>query len=578
MKLSFFAQNGGFQLRKGFDRIKVLLGEREGILPHFFQFDARPGQNAQGCGKVGGVTGPHQPARFARLDEDLFRARRNNRAAHAHGLDDVASPRRPGRVRAHDAVYRTNSFLHVIGPVVQNDDVTQAVTLDGALHAALQRRGIGRIASGGTLRREDYDRVINAERCVMAPGGVDGHAHLDYRMGDVRTCDDFYSGSLAALAGGTTTIVDFCEPLPGQLPEQAIAGRMEQAKRAAVDYALHFVFTENYREELRHLEAVREAGIGCYKLFTTYPNTTLSYGDIETIFAAVGRGGVFLVHGEDNQRIGELCRELDAAGREDMYALFQTRRNEVEEISVRRLAALRRQYGVTLCIAHTSTKEALEIKRKEDPGLVVETCPHYLALTSQCYRRPDGGLYAVNPPLKGEEDRLALWEAAMDGTLDILSTDHCPYTREQKLSETSYKRTPCGLSGIQTRIPYLFSEGMARSMSLERFVALTSENAAKFYGLYPRKGCLRPGSDADVVLINRDRRCRFGREDFAGAEDYNIFEGWEFRGAVERVFLRGREVFAEGPGQRQEYRCIQKGWIRYGNDRRDGRVADCERG
>ena len=134
----------------------------------------------------------------------------------------------------------------------------------------------------------------------------------------------------------------------------------------------------------------------------------------------------------------------------------------------------------------------------------------------------------------------------MDGTLDILSTDHCPYTREQKLSETSYKRTPCGLSGIQTRIPYLFSEGMARSMSLERFVALTSENAAKFYGLYPRKGCLRPGSDADVVLINRDRRCRFGREDFAGAEDYNIFEGWEFRGAVERVFLRGREVFAEG--------------------------------
>ena len=170
----------------------------------------------------------------------------------------------------------------------------------------------------------------------------------------------------------------------------------------------------------------------------------------------------------------------------------------------------------------------------------------YLALTSQCYRRPDGGLYAVNPPLKGEEDRLALWEAAMDGTLDILSTDHCPYTREQKLSETSYKRTPCGLSGIQTRIPYLFSEGMARSMSLERFVALTSENAAKFYGLYPRKGCLRPGSDADVVLINRDRRCRFGREDFAGAEDYNIFEGWEFRGAVERVFLRGREVFAEG--------------------------------
>ena len=208
--------------------------------------------------------------------------------------------------------------------------------------------------------------------------------------------------------------------------------------------------------------------------------------------------------------------------------------------------------------------ETLQILMKVDSGLspgdmmwqavlagndreeLINRTPHYLALTSQCYRRPDGGLYAVNPPLKGEEDRLALWEAAMDGTLDILSTDHCPYTREQKLSETSYKRTPCGLSGIQTRIPYLFSEGMARSMSLERFVALTSENAAKFYGLYPRKGCLRPGSDADVVLINRDRRCRFGREDFAGAEDYNIFEGWEFRGAVERVFLRGREVFAEG--------------------------------
>lgn len=425
--------------------------------------------------------------------------------------------------------------------------------VDGRYDLGIDGGGrIGQIAPAGTLPAGLYDRVVDGEACVMVPGGVDGHAHLDYWMGDQRTCDDFYTGSRAALAGGTTTIVDFCEPQPGQLPEQAIARRLEAARKAAVDYALHFAFTENYREELKHLDAVRAAGIGSWKLFTTYPNTTLSYADIEAVFASVGEGSAFLVHAEDNDRINQLRREMDASGREDMYALFQTRCNEVEERSVRTLAALRKKYGVELCIAHTSTREALCIKREEDPALRLETCPHYLVLTSECYRGAEGGLYAINPPLKGEEDRLALWEAVMDGTVDMISTDHCPFTRAQKLAEPSYKRVPCGLSGLQTRMQYMFSEALHRAMPLRRFVELTSENAARFYGLYPRKGCLREGSDADIVLINRERSHRFSREEFAGAEDYNIFEGTEFRGVIERVFLRGNEVYTGGAVQAEQ--------------------------
>lgn len=140
----------------------------------------------------------------------------------------------------------------------------------------------------------------------------------------------------------------------------------------------------------------------------------------------------------------------------------------------------------------------------------------------------------------------------MDGTVDMISTDHCPFTRAQKLAEPSYKRVPCGLSGLQTRMQYMFSEALHRAMPLRRFVELTSENAARFYGLYPRKGCLREGSDADIVLINRERSHCFSREEFAGAEDYNIFEGTEFRGVIERVFLRGNEVYTGGAVQAEQ--------------------------
>lgn len=403
------------------------------------------------------------------------------------------------------------------------------------------------IAVGGSLPKDAYASVVDASGCFMVPGGIDAHVHLDYSMGDTVTCDDFYTGTKAALAGGTTTIIDFCEPQPGESVDETIEKRMLQAKRSAADYALHFIFTENYRAELRQIESIKAAGIGSYKLYTTYPNTTLHYNDIEYIFRTVGKGGSFLVHAEDNDRIEELRAQLDADGYTRMDGLYRTRPNEVEEKSVRELSALRRRYEVKLCIAHVSSRETLNIKRDVDPGLRIETCPHYMAFTKDRYLAPDGALYSMNPPLKSDDDIAALWDGALNGAVDMLSTDHCPFTKAQKLAVQDYKTVPCGLAGIQSRIQFLLSEGMERrGLSLARFIELTSENAAKFYGLYPRKGCLRVGSDGDVVLLDKAHAHTYSKTEFAGAEDYNVFEGWRFSGGIERVFLRGRDVYSKG--------------------------------
>lgn len=394
----------------------------------------------------------------------------------------------------------------------------------------------------------DGCRRFDAEGLVIFPGGVDGHVHLDYAMGDIQAVDSFATGTRAALAGGTTTIVDFVEPRSGESSAQAIERRLTQAEQSLCDYALHFIFTSDYRRQIEELERIAEYGIAAFKLYTTYDNLALSYEDIDWLLGCVGERGCVLVHAEDSGRIRALCQKYEEQAGRGVIGLYETRDNEVEAYSVKRLAQLQEKWGTQMCIAHTSTAQVVALRKSFFPRLKLETCPHYLQFTKERMEGADGALYAVNPPIKSEVDAQALWAAALDGTLDMISTDHCPFTKAQKLAGTSYKNVPCGLAGIQTRLPYLFSEGVARrGMSYQRFAEITAANAAKFYGLYPRKGVIQEGSDADFVFIHPTETWQLTKAELVDSIGYNLFEGTQFTGRIKAVFLRGEQV-TDGTG------------------------------
>ena len=391
-------------------------------------------------------------------------------------------------------------------------------------------------------------RIIDAAGQYVLPGGVDGHVHFG-NTDEVPIADDFFTGSLAALAGGTTTVVDFCEPPPGADPLACIEGRKAFAKDSAVDYALHYSFTENYRQELPRIPEILAAGISAFKVYTVYPNMTLQPGDLYCIMEAVAGRGTLLVHAEENSLI-ECMKEWYRTGKEDMTALALTRPNLSEQMAVEAAAAAAKLAGAKICIAHVSCKETVEILARErragNRDFILESCPHYMQFTSEKLSGPEGALYTMNPPLRSRADADRLMDAVLGEEISILSTDHCPFLKSHKLGKT-YDTVPCGVDGVQIRLPYYFSEAvLKRGLSMDAFIRLTSTNAAKFYGLYPRKGSIAVGSDADLVFFDPEGSWTYGTDTQAGAADYSIYEGLRLRGRCTRTIKGGRTVMENG--------------------------------
>lgn len=391
-------------------------------------------------------------------------------------------------------------------------------------------------------------RVIDAAGQYVLPGGVDGHVHFG-NTDEVPIADDFYTGSLAALAGGTTTVVDFCEPAPGADPLACIGERKAFAKDSAVDYALHYSFTEDYRRELPRIPEILAEGISAFKVYTVYPNMSLQPGDLFCVMEALGSRGTLLVHAEERSLI-ERMKERYRAGEGDMTALALTRPSLSEQMAVEAALAAAKAAGAKICIAHVSCKETVEIlvrERKAGNGnFILESCPHYMQFTSEKLAGPEGALYTMNPPLRSQADADRLMDAVLREEISILSTDHCPFLKSHKLGKT-YDTVPCGVDGVQIRLPYYFSEAvLKRGMSLEAFVRLTSANAAKFYGLYPRKGAIAVGSDADLVFFDPNGVREYGADMRAGASDYSIYEGLCLRGRCTRTIKGGRTVMENG--------------------------------
>ncbi|MGB9723187.1 MAG: dihydropyrimidinase [Chloroflexia bacterium] len=430
------------------------------------------------------------------------------------------------------------------------------VTVGGSFPAdVLCREGrIAALLAPGAGRPEG--EVLDASGCYVLPGGVDAHVHLQMPVGEIVSADDFMSGTIAAACGGTTTVVDFATQERGQPLEEAVALRRAEADgKVAVDYSLHLAVTDASEETLRALPRLVEAGYASFKLYTVYPALGLEDGEILCLLKVARETGAMpLVHCENRAIVEHGTRRLLAAGKREPRYHPQARPDLAEAEAVRRILALAETADSPVCIAHLSTRRALgEVCRARTRGqrVYIETCPQYLLLTEEEYARPgfEGAKYVLTPPLRKDADREALWTALAQGEVDLLSTDHCPwnYRGQKERGREDFSLIPNGLPGIETRLVLLWSEGVGKGrLSPERFVALTATNPARLFGLYPRKGAIAPGADADLAILDPARRVTLRAEALHQRVDYCPYEGWEVVGYPRDVLVRGRPVVREG--------------------------------
>lgn len=396
--------------------------------------------------------------------------------------------------------------------------------------------------------------IVDAKGCIIFPGGIDAHVHLvdGYDDMPVHPADNCCTGTMAALAGGTTTVVDFvCSSQDKrESPGEIIAHRKEQASNCVADYAFQYTFTQRYEQELKELDVIVREGITSFKVFTYYDDTLLDRGAICEIMEAVKDIGVIKIHSEAPDIIDIMEKKADKRGDKGIVQHSLTRPNIAELLSVRDMIALHKLTGARICIAHASAAETLAEKEREmlqGDSFFVETCPHYMEFTRDRMCGKNGALYTMAPPLRSQNDADALWKGALNGTVDLIATDHCPFLRSEKLACDSYHNLPYGVDGIQSRMHYMFSEGvMKRGMSLERFADLTAANPARLYNMYPQKGCIAPGSDADLVIINPGEKWTYTNNDIVGSCDYSVYDGMEFLGRIKKVFSRGELVYDNG--------------------------------
>jgi dihydropyrimidinase len=414
---------------------------------------------------------------------------------------------------------------------------------------------IAEIGRGLPARRE-ADRTIDASGKYVLPGGVDVHTHLDMPAGDTTSSDDFETGTIAAAFGGTTTIVDFATQSRGETMRHALDGWMARADgKAVIDYGFHMAITDLPEARLDEMDAmVRVEGVTSFKLFMAYPGRLMV--DDATIFRALRRtgdnGGLVCVHAENGGVIDELVREALRRGDTSPRYHALTRPPLVEAEATGRAIALAEMAGVPVYVVHLSSAGALEkIRQARDEGLpaYAETCPQYLFLSSDEYEGPgvEGAKYVMSPPLRERWHQDVLWRGLAANDLQVVSTDHCPFRkRDKERGRDDFSRIPNGAPGIETRM-MLIHEGGVRlgRFSLNRFVDVCCTTPAKLFGLFPRKGIIAVGSDADIVIFDPDMPRTLGVETLHMRVDYNPYEGTTVRG-VPAFVISGGKVIVEG--------------------------------
>jgi dihydropyrimidinase len=399
------------------------------------------------------------------------------------------------------------------------------------------------------------DKVIDASGKYVLPGCIDPHTHMEMAFGGTVTCDDFTSGTTSAAFGGTTTHVDFCMQTPGDSLPDALAAYHEKIERAkpVIDVGFHIAVTDLHEGgNLEDLARLPDEGVTSYKLFMAYKGAIMV--DDETLFkvmqVAADTGALVMVHAENGDAIDVLVKKALAEGKTEPKWHAATRPPITEAEATNRAIQLARVAGAPLYVVHVSCKEAIEpIERARAANWDAwgETCTQYLFIDETALDQPDfeGGKYVYTPPPRPKENQEHLWRAIATDVLSVVSTDHCPFNwdGQKTIGRDDFSKIPNGGPGIENRLHMLHHFGARESrFSLNRMVELLSTNPARFFGLYPRKGTIAVGSDADIVVFDPEKPHTISASTHHSNVDYNLFEGTEVRGAPDAVLVRGQVI------------------------------------
>ena len=403
----------------------------------------------------------------------------------------------------------------------------------------------------------DADVILDATGKLVIPGGIDPHTHMELPFGGTFSSDDFHTGTIADAHGGTTTIIDFAVQQHGESLIQAVDNWHKKAEgKTAIDYGFHLIATDLPDERLPEMRRLISEGIPSFKLFMAYPGVFLV--DDATIFramrAAGEAGGLICMHAENGIVINEIIKHALAEGKAAPRYHAVTRPTKAEAEGVHRAIAIAEMANAPVYIVHLSCEDALnEVTAARDRGLpaYAETCPQYLFLDDSLYEGEgfEGAKYVMTPPLRDRENQRKLWRGLAGNDLQVISTDHCPFCfKEQKeLGRDDFTKIPNGGPGVEHRMSLIFNGGVAEGrIGLNRFVELTSTAAAKIFGLFPKKGTIAVGSDADIVIFDPNREATISAATHHMRVDYSAYEGFKVRGVVESVLSRGKVVIRDG--------------------------------
>jgi dihydropyrimidinase len=418
----------------------------------------------------------------------------------------------------------------------------------------------GKVAALGKIA-EPGKNVVDARGKVVIPGGIDVHTHFDMPFMGATTIDNFTTGSTSAIFGGTTSIVDFAIQKKGETFRHALDDWHKRADgKSAVDYGFHMIVTDFPEKQQKEMDKLVDEGVASFKLFMAYPGIFMS--DDTTIFRALMRtrdnGGMICMHAENGSVIDVLIQKAIAEGKTSPEWHALTRPMTAEAEATHRAIAMAEMAGVPIYFVHLSAGDAMEeVRAARARGLPVfaETCPQYLYLSENDYRRPgfEGAKFVMSPPLRPEGNSERLWRGLVRNDLQVVSTDHCSFCMKaetnqpgKELGKKDFSKIPNGAPGVEYRLLLLWDAVQKGRITENRFVEITSTTPAKLFGLYPRKGHLNPGADADIVVLDPNKPHTFSTKNHHSAADYNPYEGVTVKGSIRDIFVRGTPMVADG--------------------------------